>query len=111
MKNSDAASSQIQGRDRVSRRDFIVKTALVGTGLALGTSLAVSQGRPQSEATSLDQPGATKAIQSGRRRLGALEVSSVGLGCQDITGTFYATAPRRPDMIVLVRTAHDLGVT
>lgn len=31
----------------------------------------------------------------GRRQLGALEVSSVGLGCQDMTGTFYATAPRR----------------
>ena len=28
-----------------------------------------------------------------------------------MTGTFYATAPRRPDMIALVRAAHDRGVT
>ena len=47
---------------------------------------------------------------NGRRKLGKLEVSSVGLGCQDMTGTFYATAPRRSDMIALVRTAHDRGV-
>lgn len=47
----------------------------------------------------------------GRRQLGALEVSSVGLGCQDMTGTFYATAPRRSDMIQLARAAHEYGVT
>jgi len=28
-----------------------------------------------------------------------------------MTGTFYATAPRRPDMIALARAAHDRGVT
>lgn len=47
----------------------------------------------------------------GRRMLGSLEVSSVGLGCQDITGTFYATHPDRADMIKLIRTAFDRGVT
>lgn len=47
----------------------------------------------------------------GRRQLGALEVSSIGLGCQDMTGTFYATVPRRSDMIRLARTAHEHGVT
>ncbi len=47
----------------------------------------------------------------GRRRLGTLEVSSVGLGCQDFTGTFYATNPSRADMITLARTAHEQGVT
>ena len=35
----------------------------------------------------------------------------MGLGCQDMTGTFYATAPRRPDMIALARAAYDRGVT
>ena len=40
-----------------------------------------------------------------------LEVSSVGLGCQDFTGTFYATHPDRADMITLARTAHEHGVT
>ena len=53
----------------------------------------------------------SKGRVSGRRKLGSLEVSSVGLGCQDFTGTFYATAPNRADMINLARTAHDHGVT
>jgi aryl-alcohol dehydrogenase-like predicted oxidoreductase len=48
---------------------------------------------------------------AGPRKLGNLQVSSVGLGCQDFTGTFYATAPNRSDMITLARTAHDHGVT
>ncbi len=48
---------------------------------------------------------------NGRRKLGKLEVSSVGLGCQDMTGTFYATHPNRADMINLARAAHEHGVT
>jgi aryl-alcohol dehydrogenase-like predicted oxidoreductase len=52
-----------------------------------------------------------KPLVNGRRKLGQLEVSSVGLGCQDMTGTFYATAPSRADMIALARTAYDRGVT
>jgi aryl-alcohol dehydrogenase-like predicted oxidoreductase len=60
------------------------------------------------------QQGGTASAEgrvNGRRKLGKLEVSSVGLGCQDFTGTFYATAPKRPDMIALVQAAHDRGVT
>jgi aryl-alcohol dehydrogenase-like predicted oxidoreductase len=55
--------------------------------------------------------GESKPLVNGRRKLGQLEVSSVGLGCQDMTGTFYATAPSRSDMIALARAAHDRGVT
>jgi len=54
---------------------------------------------------------AEKPLVSGRRKLGQLEVSSVGLGCQDMTGSFYGTAPRRPEMIALARAAYDRGVT
>ena len=56
-------------------------------------------------------PASAERLVNGRRKLGQLEVSSVGLGCQDMTGTFYATAPRRPDMIALARAALDRGVT
>jgi aryl-alcohol dehydrogenase-like predicted oxidoreductase len=56
-------------------------------------------------------PAPAEPLVIGRRKLGQLEVSSAGLGCQDITGTFYATAPKRPDMIALIRAAHDRGVT
>lgn len=35
----------------------------------------------------------------------------MGLGCQDMTGTFYATNPVRADMLALIRTAYEQGVT
>jgi len=55
--------------------------------------------------------GTAKPLVSGRRKLGKLEVSSIGLGCQDMTGGVYASAPNRADMIAIARAAHDRGVT
>lgn len=89
---------------RLDRRSFLRATGIItASTITGGLSLpAIAQ-----------QGGAASAerLVNGRRRLGKLEVSSVGLGCQDMTGTFYATAPRRPDMIALVRAAHHRGVT
>jgi aryl-alcohol dehydrogenase-like predicted oxidoreductase len=100
----DNQAGQANRRNGVSRRSFLWGAGVSASGLmAAATPLrAFAQ-----------QGGATgrKAQVVGRRKLGALEVSSVGLGCQDFTGTFYATAPTRSDMIVLARTAHDRGVT
>ena len=53
--------------------------------------------------------GATKV--SGRRKLGSLEVSSVGLGVQNMSRTYQTTVPYRPEMIDIIRTAFDQGVT
>lgn len=46
-----------------------------------------------------------------RRRLGSLEVSSIGLGVQNMTRTYQTTIPTRPEMINIIRTAYDTGVT
>lgn len=48
---------------------------------------------------------------SGRRRLGTLEVSSVGLGVQNMSRTYQTIIPPRPEMINIIRTAFDRGVT
>src|SRR6187402_2160007 len=48
---------------------------------------------------------------SGRRKLGSLEVSSVGLGVQNMSRTYQTTIPTRPEMINIIRTAFDRGVT
>lgn len=83
------------------------RTFMQATGLLAATTLGASLALPARE------PGGTPARTrvSGRRKLGKLEVSSIGLGCQDMTGAFYGTAPRRADMIALIRTAYDRGVT
>ncbi|QAU33891.1 aldo/keto reductase [Janthinobacterium sp. 17J80-10] len=47
----------------------------------------------------------------GRRKLGALEVSSVGLGVQNMSRTYQTTVPSRPEMHNIIRTAFDRGVT
>lgn len=47
----------------------------------------------------------------GRRKLGALEVSSVGLGVQNMSRTYQTTIPSRPEMHDIIRMAFDRGVT
>ena len=48
---------------------------------------------------------------SGRRKLGTLEVSSVGLGVQNMSRTYQTTVPDRAEMTSIIRTAFDRGVT
>lgn len=54
---------------------------------------------------------AAAANMSGRRRLGTLEVSSLGLGVQNMARTYQTTIPSRPEMINIIRTAFERGVT
>jgi uncharacterized protein (TIGR03437 family) len=79
----------------LNRRSFLRATGAIAAATITG---------------SLTSPALAQSV-TGRRRLGKLEVSSVGMGCQDMTGSFFATAPSRPDMIALARAAHDRGVT
>src|SRR5579864_6321764 len=87
----------------LDRRSFLRAAGIVAAAMTGALSLA---------GIAKETGGASaKPLVSGRRKLGQLDVSSLGLGCQDFTGTFYATHPNRADMITLVRTAHDHGVT
>lgn len=53
-----------------------------------------------------------KALSSGKRKLGAsLEVSSVGLGVQNMSRTYQTTIPHRAEMHNIIRSAFDNGVT
>ena len=91
------------GRD-VDRRSFLRATGMIAAATMMGCRSFSAIGQESGRASA-------RSLVNGRRRLGTLEVSSVGLGCQDFTGAFYATAPRRADMIALARTAHEHGVT
>lgn len=52
-----------------------------------------------------------RSVEPGKRRLGELEVSSIGLGVQNMSRTYQTTVPYRPEMINIIRAAHDRGVT
>lgn len=88
----------------VNRRRFLQGTGLLASAaLTGGSSLsAIAEERGQSSAA---------AHMSGRRKLASLEVSSVGLGVQNMSRKYETTVPYRPEMISLIRAAYDHGVT
>ena len=53
----------------------------------------------------------SSATAMGRRNLGDLEVSELGLGVQNVARTFQTTIPNRAEMHNIIRTAFDRGVT
>jgi hypothetical protein len=44
-----------------------------------------------------------QAYVNGRRKLGSLEVSTVGLGVQNMSRKYETTVPYRPEMIDIIR--------
>ena len=93
------------------RRKFINTSMAVASGVAVsGAGLSAN-----AQAQTLAGPGRTAAKaaigRSDRRKLGQLEVSSIGLGVQNMARTYQTTVPARPEMIQLIRTAYDQGVT
>ena len=103
---SDSTNTALQSErtDATGRRDFLIKAALVSASLSLApASGAASQ--PQGSAS-----GQTSRL-SGRRKLGSLEVSSLGLGVQNMSRAYDTTVPYRPEMINIIRAAYDHGVT
>jgi aryl-alcohol dehydrogenase-like predicted oxidoreductase len=55
--------------------------------------------------------GTPAAQATGQRRLGRLEVSSIGLGVQNMRRKYETTVPYRPEMLNIIRRAFDRGVT
>ncbi|NCI45026.1 aldo/keto reductase [Sediminibacterium soli] len=82
---------------------------LIKSGLTLaGTSLLASN----SFANKLKEISPeTSATPSHRKLGGKLEVSSIGLGVQNMHRTYQTTIPSRPEMIKIIRKAYDSGVT
>lgn len=81
------------------RRGFL---ASVGAVAALPLASRTASAQPSSKSSSPSP---------ARRQLGTLEVSSVGLGVQNMSRTYQTTVPSRPEMIRIIRAAHDGGVT
>jgi hypothetical protein len=56
-------------------------------------------------------PTTTGSQVIGRRRLGSLEVSSLGIGVQNNSRKYTTETPYRPEQVALLRGAFDQGVT
>ena len=73
-----------------------------GAGLTVGALGATSVGAA---------PSAASTYLAGRRKLGSLEVSSIGLGIQNMHRTYQTTIPSRPEMLRIVEGAYEQGIT
>nr|WP_095201811.1 aldo/keto reductase [Mesorhizobium carmichaelinearum] len=90
---------------RMGRRGFLSAAgSLAAVPLLAATG---SQAQATAQATGLN---GTQSL-SGRRKLGSLEVSAIGLGVQNMSRTYQTIIPLRPEMINIIRTAFDRGVT
>lgn len=89
--------------DEVKEIDPLRRTLLVGTAAATAAAVAMGPGRASAQSPAPGQPG--------RRMLGDLEVSEIGLGVQNMHRTFHTIVPDRNGMIDLIRSAYDQGVT
>jgi len=91
-----------------SRRDFITKSVIASAGAVLGGSMLTSFTAEKKQGTD-DINTATIGV--GKRKLGKLEVSAIGLGVQNMSRTYQTTIPNRKEMHNIIRTAFDNGVT
>ena len=112
---SDITPENNSHADPVStdRRNFIA----AGTGLLLATTFLgkTESAFAQSTNTVSRGPSAATPVKeqsmNNMRKLGSLEVSSMGLGCLPMVG-YYGGGPRdRKAMVELIRAAYEQGVT
>ena len=112
MKNTHTELDLENGPKMPQRRQ------LLGAGLGLAATAALLPhlpARAQTQRAQQAQPPAngTAVIPTalGQRRLGTLEVSSVGMGVQNVSRKYETTVPYHPQMIALLRSAYEQGVT
>lgn len=89
----------------IPRRSFL-RSAGALAALPLLGGAAANRAAPEVASSGIPAPAAP-----GRRRLGKLEVSSVGLGVQNMSRTYQTTIPSRAEMHRIIRSAFDRGVT
>ncbi|MET0752788.1 MAG: aldo/keto reductase [Pyrinomonadaceae bacterium] len=108
--NKETIKSKNQENTGVSRRGFIAKTLFAASG-SLVLAASQNQANAQTGKRKNDNAKSDANTSIGRRKLGKLEVSSIGLGVQNMSRKYETTVPYRPEMINIIRAAFDRGVT
>jgi aryl-alcohol dehydrogenase-like predicted oxidoreductase len=92
----------------MDRRSILKTAGLALAGTALLPMDVLAKTRNQSNGTDVTSIPYTAL---GKRKLGSLEVSSLGLGVQNMSRNYQTTIPSRPEMHNIIRKAYDNGVT
>jgi len=82
---------------------------VAGFGVAAASLLPLSAVRAQT-GTAGAAATTSPALSTQRRMLGSLEVSALGMGCQNFAG-MYGPPPNRQEAVRIIRAAYDRGVT
>jgi len=109
-KKTQAADSNAQDRGALSRRDFVVRTGLIGAGLAAGISVSACSGQSNDSNQQSDRPPNKAQNKMKTRKLGQLEGSELGAGAMSISANYGPPADRGQGIKVL-REAHEKGIT
>ncbi len=89
----------------LSRRKFLQQTALAGAGLMFTNPVTIfSQINNSPIMNNTDK-------NTGKRKLGTLEVSPIGLGCLPMVGYYGSGVREKKAMVELIRSAYEQGVT
>jgi aryl-alcohol dehydrogenase-like predicted oxidoreductase len=99
-----------EGQENVGtgRRGFIAKTLFAAAG---SLALAASQNQASAQTGRRNNTRSASNSSIGRRRLGKLEVSAIGMGVQNMHRKYTTEVPYRPEMISILHAAYDRGVT
>lgn len=93
----------------MNRRNLLKTAGLALAGSALAPFDAVAKTINEKENYLLNDN--TVFPFSSKRNLGTLEVSSIGMGVQNMHRKHNTIVPYRPEMIKILQTAYDHGVT
>ena len=104
----EITESENQENVGANRRGFIARTLFAAAG---SLALAASQNQASAQTGRRNNTKSAANSSVGRRRLGKLEVSAVGMGVQNMSRKYETTVPYRPEMINIIRAAFDRGVT
>lgn len=95
----------------MGRRKFIVAGAGVAATSMLSFATATQAIAGQSSSGYADSKKLQPSLGIGKRKLGSLEVSGIGIGVQNMHRKYDTTVPYRPEMIKILHEAYDRGIT
>lgn len=96
----------MRNENTLSRRQFLI----TGSSVAAATLISSVPVLAQEEMGKLNN-NTSKYSNLGKRKLGTLEVSSLGLGVQNMSRKYDTSVPYRPEMVNIIRSAFENGVT
>jgi aryl-alcohol dehydrogenase-like predicted oxidoreductase len=96
-------------KNAISRRDFIVGSALAGAGLVV-VPLGFAAAQPNFNNNSKNNTMSNTPSINTKRKLGSLEVSTLGYGCMNLTWA-YGPGVDEKTAISLIHSAYEQGVT